>query len=118
MIDRIVLSARASFPLTERYNSYTFISMRFKFDRRKSEKLKRDPRRRIDFDEVQEIWNHYHYVDRRSDDPEQFRVIGWVKGKLYSVIYEEREDKNGEYYHLVTLWKATKQEEKLYEENS
>jgi len=91
--------------------------MRFKFDRKKSEKLKNDKRRGIGFDEVQEIWDHYHYVDRRSDDPEQFRAIGWVKGRLYSVIYEVREDMNGEYYHLVTLWKATKQEEKLYEKN-
>jgi len=29
--------------------------MRFKFDRKKSEKLRKDPRRRIGFDEVQEI---------------------------------------------------------------
>jgi len=28
-----------------------------------------------------------------------------------------REDEEGEYYHLLTLWKATTQEEKLYEEN-
>ena len=77
----------ASFALTERYNSYiNYINMRFKFDRRKNEKLKRDPRRKIGFDEVQEIWNDYHYVDRRSDDPEQFRAIGWVKGKLYSAM--------------------------------
>ncbi len=54
--------------------------MRFKFDRKKSEKLRKDPRQKIGFDEVQEIWNHYHYVDCRSDDPEQFRVIGWVQG--------------------------------------
>jgi uncharacterized DUF497 family protein len=67
---------------------------------------------------VKEIWTHYHYVDCRSDDPKQFRAIGWVKGKLYTVIYEVREDKDGEYYHLVTLWKSTKQEEKLYEQNS
>jgi hypothetical protein len=33
-------------------------------------------------------------------------------------IYEVREDKEGEYYHLVTLWKPTKKEEKLYEQNS
>jgi len=38
--------------------------------------------------------------------------------KLYSVIYEVREDMYGEYYHLVTLWKSTKLEEKLYEQNS
>ena len=89
--------------------------MRFKFDSRKSKKLKADPRRQIDFVEAQEIWSHPHYVDCRSDEPEQFRAIGWVKGKLYSVIYEVREDSKGEYYHLVTLWKSTKQEEKLYE---
>ena len=92
--------------------------MRFKFDSRKSKKLKADPRRRIGFDEVQEIWSHPYYVDCRSDDPEQFRAIGWVKGELVSVIYEVREDDQGVYYHLVTLWKSTKQEEKLYEEYS
>ena len=92
--------------------------MRFKFDRKKSEKLRKDPRRKIGFDKVQEIWNHYHYVDCRSDNPEQFRAIGWVQGMLYSVIYEVREDKDGEYYHLVTLWKTTRQEEELYEKNS
>lgn len=89
--------------------------MRIKYDKNKSEKLKKDPRRKIGFDETFEIWSHRHYVDCRSDDPEQYRVIGWVKGILYSVIYEIREDKNGEYYHLVTLWKATKHEEQLYE---
>ena len=72
----------------------------------------------IGCDEVQEIWNHYYYVDCRSDDPEQFRAIGWVQDKLYSVIYEDREDEYGEYYHLVTLWKTTRQEEELYEKNS
>ena len=92
--------------------------MRFKYDRKKNDKLKRDPRRRIGFEEVQEIWDYNHYVDCRSDDPEQFRAIGWVKGNLYSVIYEIREDKAGEYCHLITLWKSTKQEEELYEEYS
>jgi uncharacterized DUF497 family protein len=82
--------------------------MRFKYDREKSEKLKKDPRWKIGFKEVKEIWTHNHYVDCRSDDPEQFRVIGWLKGKLYTVIYEVREDIDGEYYHRVTLWKSTK----------
>ncbi|MEI6066085.1 MAG: hypothetical protein WCP96_02000 [Methylococcaceae bacterium] len=89
---------------------------RFKFDNKKSSKLKADPRRLIDFIEIQEIWSHPHYIDYRSDDPVQFRAIGWVKGMLYSVIYEVRDDRDGEYYHLVTLWKSTKQEERLYDE--
>jgi uncharacterized DUF497 family protein len=59
-----------------------------------------------------------YYLDRRSDGPEQYRAIGWVGEKLYSVIFEAREDVEGEYYHLVTLWKATRQEQQLYEEHS
>jgi len=92
--------------------------MRFKFDKKKSQKLKKDPRRNLSLAEAREVWQHYHYVDCRSDDPEQFRVIGWAKGSLYTVIYEVREDQQGEYYHLATLWKSTKQEVKLYEKNS
>jgi uncharacterized DUF497 family protein len=49
--------------------------------------------------------------------PEQYRAIGWVSGRLYSIIFEIREDNDGEYYHLITLWKATKEEQKLYEEH-
>jgi hypothetical protein len=41
-----------------------------------------------------------------------------VGGRLYSVIFEIREDEEGEIYHLVTLWKSTKEEVRLYEENS
>ncbi|MCK4485594.1 MAG: BrnT family toxin [Desulfobacterales bacterium] len=91
--------------------------MRFKFDPAKSEKLRRNPKRKIGFEEVEEIWDHPYYEDCRCDDPEQFRAIGWVRDKLYSVIYEVRENEEGEYYHLITLWKSTRQEEKLYEKN-
>ena len=66
--------------------------MRFKFDIVKSEHLQKNPKRGIGFEEVQEIFQHPYYEDYRSDDPEQFRAIGWVKGKLFSVIYEVRED--------------------------
>jgi len=91
--------------------------MRFKFDPQKSKLLKSNPKRGIGFEEVQEIWEHPYYEDYRSDDPEQFRAIGWVKGGLYSLIYEIRKDTDGEYFHLVTLWKSTSQEVKLYEKN-
>ena len=91
--------------------------MRFKFDNKKSEILRNNPKRGIGFEEVKEIWSHPYYEDCRSDDPEQYRAIGWVRGKLYSVIFEVREDSKGEYIRLVTLWKSTRQEEKLYEES-
>ncbi|MGH9469231.1 MAG: hypothetical protein ACRD1N_02680 [Terriglobia bacterium] len=50
--------------------------------------------------------------------PEQYRAIGWVGSRLYSIVFEVREDSKGEYYHFVTLWKATTEEQQLYEENS
>lgn len=92
--------------------------MRFKFDSNKSDKLRKNSKRGIGFEEAQEIWTHPYYLDTRSDMPHQFRAIGWVSGRLYSVIFETREDSEGEYHHLITLWKATKEEEKLYEDNS
>jgi hypothetical protein len=61
---------------------------------------------------------HPYYADQRSDFPVQHRAIGWVGGRLYSVIFEIREDAEGEFYHLVTLWKATPAERKLYEEHA
>ena len=59
-----------------------------------------------------------YYIDQRSDLIEQYRTIGWVREQLYTVIFEVREDVEGEYYHLVTLWKATRQEKELYAERS
>jgi len=91
--------------------------MRFDFDPEKSKRLKTNPERGIDFEEVQTLFSAEHIIDRRSDDPEQFRAIGWVSGTLYSVIYEVRQDSDGDFYHLVTLWKATKEERRAYAEN-
>ena len=99
------------------YNCYTF-EVRFKYDRRKSQVLRANPKRGIGFEEAQELWTHPYYEDHRSDNPEQFRAIGWARGMLISIIFEIRDDEEGEYYHLVTLWRSTKQEEKLYEQNT
>jgi uncharacterized DUF497 family protein len=92
--------------------------MRFHFDPRKSRQLRKNPRRGIGFEEAQEIFIQPYYLDQRSDFPEQFRAIGWVRTTLYSLIFEIREDEEGEYYHLVTLWQATREEQKLYEEHA
>jgi uncharacterized DUF497 family protein len=92
--------------------------MPFAFDAQKSKRLRSNPKRGIGFEKAQEVFEHPYYLDRRSDMPEQYRAIGWVGERLYALIFEMREDRDGEYYHLVTLWKATKQEQKLYEENS
>jgi uncharacterized DUF497 family protein len=92
--------------------------MRFHFDPNKSDLLRSNPKRGIGFEEAQEIFWRPYYQDQRSDLPEQFRAIGWVGKRLYAVIFEVREDMDGEFYHLVTLWRATREEQRLYEENS
>lgn len=92
--------------------------MRFSFDPRKSRRLRANPRRAIGFEEARELFSRPYWLDRRSDIPDQFLAIGWVGDRLYSVIFEVRDDEEGEILHLVTLWKSTKQEVRLYEENS
>ena len=92
--------------------------MRFSFDLRKSKRLRSNARRGIGFEEVQELFSRPYWLDQRSDVPEQYLAVGWVGERLYSVIFEFREDEEGEILHLVTLWKSTKEEVRLYEENS
>lgn len=92
--------------------------MRIQFSTAKSETLRRNPKRGIGFEEVQGIFTHPYYQDQRSDNPEQHRAIGWVGERLFTVIFEIREDRLGEYWRLVTLWRATREERELYEANS
>jgi hypothetical protein len=56
--------------------------------------------------QILKIFSHPYYLERRFDLPEQY-PIGWVGDSLYALISDLREDMEGEYEHLVTLWKAT-----------
>ncbi len=89
--------------------------MRFEFDGEKSRDVKR--KHGVSLREALEVFYQAYIVDQKSDDPEQFRAIGWCRGRLCSVIFEIRHDSEGEYFHLVTAWKATKEEEQSYAEN-
>jgi uncharacterized DUF497 family protein len=89
--------------------------MRFKFDRLKSQLVKQT--HGISLREAQAIFDQVYLFDRKNDDPAQYRAIGWCRGRLCSVIFEIRYDAEGEYYHLVTAWKATRREEQTYAEN-
>ena len=89
--------------------------MRFEFDKEKSRSVKR--KHGVSLKEAQDIFNQAYIVDQKNDDPEQFRAIGWSQGRRRYVIFEIRRDARGEYYHLVTVWTATKEEEQSYAEN-
>jgi len=41
--------------------------MRFKFDKKKSIALRKNPKRGIGFEEAQEIFRHPYYIGRRVD---------------------------------------------------
>jgi hypothetical protein len=58
-----------------------------------------------------------YYLDQLTGEPEQWVAIGWVNARLYTVVFEERTDATGDYYHLVTLWKSTTGERKKHEES-
>jgi uncharacterized DUF497 family protein len=92
--------------------------MRFRFSKTKSDALRRNPKRGIGFEEAQQIFARPYYQDQRSDEPEQYRAIGWVEDRLFTLIFEIREDRFGEYCHLVTLWRSTREERELYETNA
>lgn len=88
--------------------------MRIKFDARKSLLVKQ--KHGVSLERAQEIFAQAYIVDRRCDDPQQYRAIGWCGSRLCSVVFEIRVDSAGEYYHLVTAWQATREEEQAYEE--
>ena len=89
--------------------------MRIQFDPSKSRLVKL--KHGISLKQAQDIFDQPYIVDQRSDDPEQYRAIGWCRGFLCSVIFEIRWDADGDYYHLITAWKSSKQEEESYAEN-
>jgi len=89
--------------------------LRFGYDRDKSRAVKQ--KHGVSLKESQEILDQAYLVDQKNDDPEQYRAIGWCQGRLCSVIFEIRHDSEGEYYRLITAWKATNEEEQSYAEN-
>ena len=89
--------------------------MRFEFDREKSRDVKR--KHGVSLKEAQEIFDQVYLVDQKNDHPEQFRAIGWCRGRLCSLVFGIQHDPEGEYYHLITAWNATTEEEQSYAEN-
>jgi uncharacterized DUF497 family protein len=67
--------------------------------------------------QAQEVFDQVYLVDCKSNDSEQYRAIGWCRGNLWSVIFEIRHDREGEYYHLITAWRVTQWEEEHYAKN-
>ncbi|MGH9425098.1 MAG: hypothetical protein ACRD2L_02150 [Terriglobia bacterium] len=70
--------------------------------------------RRIDFAVLDDLFFLPYLEDQRSDDPEQYRIIGFAKGKIMAFIVEYREDELGEFVWVVTAWNSTATEKRAY----
>ena len=88
---------------------------RFQYDQEKSRAVKQ--KHGLSLKDARAVFDQVYIIDEKNDDPKQFRAIGWCGGRLCSVIFEIRHDSGGEYYHLITAWKATQEEEQNYAEN-
>ena len=86
--------------------------MRIRWDEKKRQWVLK--RRRIDFATLGDLLSLPYLEDQRSDDPEQYRVIGFVKGKVMTFIIEYREDNLGEFIWIVTAWNSTATEKQAY----
>lgn len=88
--------------------------MRIDWDDLKSEETFN--KRGFTFETVSVVLERPHAFALKSDDLEQFIAIGFVGVSLLSVVYEERVDELGDYIWIVTYWRSTREERKLYEE--
>ena len=70
-------------------------AMRMRWDEAKRQEVLQ--RRQIDFAVLHEVLSLPYVEDQRSDDPGQYRVIGFGQGRLVTFIVEYRQDAIGEY---------------------
>ena len=78
--------------------------MRIRWDEAKRQEVRQ--RRQIDFTSLHDLLSLPYVEDQRNDDPEQYRIIGFVRGRLVTFIAEYRQDAIGEYMWVVTAWHA------------
>ena len=72
-------------------------------------------RRGIDFSQLNELLYFPYIEDQRSEEPEQYRIIGFAEGKLTTFIIEYRQGGTEEYIWIVTAWYSTTEERRDYE---
>ena len=88
--------------------------MRIQWDEAKRQQVLTE--RDIDFTRLNDLLYKPYIEDPRSEQPEQYRIVGFSGGTLTTFIVEYRVDEVGDYIWVVTAWKSTKQERKSYEE--
>jgi uncharacterized DUF497 family protein len=88
--------------------------MRIRWDKSKRTMVLAE--RDIDFEELCDLLYRPYIEDRRSEVPEQYRIVGFGAKHLTTFIVEYRSDEGGEYIWVVTAWKSTNQERRSYDQ--
>ena len=90
--------------------------MRIRWDETKRQHVLQ--RRGIDFARLDDLLCLPFIEDQRNDDPEQYRLTGFIDGRLMTFIVEYRRDALGDFIWVVTAWRATRQEQRAYEDET
>jgi uncharacterized DUF497 family protein len=72
--------------------------------------------RGIDFEELEILLSQPYIEDQKSDDPEQYKVVGLIGNELVTFVLEYEEDELGELIWVVTAWHSSQQEKEDYEQ--
>lgn len=73
-------------------------------------------KRGVDFADLERLLHNAYIEDQKSDDPEQYRIVGRVEGRFLTFVVEYLEDELGELTWVVTGWDSTPQEREAYEQ--
>ena len=87
--------------------------MRIRWDEMKRQEILR--RRQIDLAFLDELLSRPYAQDQSNDDPERYKIIGFIQARLVSFIIEYRRDAIGKYLWVVTAWHASTKEQQDYE---
>jgi uncharacterized DUF497 family protein len=90
--------------------------MRIQWDEDKRQKILAE--RKLDFADLEDLLYQPYVEDRSLSYTEQYRVIGFARGRLATFIVEYRQDILGEFIWVVTAWRSTLQEQKVYEQET
>ena len=90
--------------------------MRIQWDEDKRKKIVAE--RELDFADFEDLLYQPYVEDQSLSYTEQYRIIGFARGRLATFIVEYRQDILGEFIWVATAWRATLQEQKIYEQET
>lgn len=90
--------------------------MRIRWDEDKRQKIIAE--RKLDFADLEDMLYQPYVEDQSLSYAEQYRIIGFARGRLATFIVEYRQDALGEFIWVVTAWGSTPKEQKVYEQET